>query len=150
MATMTGKLLTKDERELCRKIAELKIVLVSRRAKALLMLDDGHTQVKSAELSSLTLGQFRYLLRLFKKKRMNLFPKATLPQQEEPSLETTPSSIPEISGKNPAEDITEKKRDKKKKKSKKSASKKKKRKKEEKKKAKQPKEKKSQKRKKKR
>ena len=134
MASRTGKLLTRDERELCKKIAGLKIVLVSRRAQALLMLDDGHTQVKSAELSSITLGQLRYLLRLFKKKRMNLFPKTTIPQPEEAVLKTTSSSIPEISGKNPAEDIAEKKKDKKKKK---------KRKKEEKKKAKQLKEKKS-------
>ncbi len=74
MATRTGKILTQDERELCKKIAGLKIVLISRRAQALLMLDDGHTQVKSAQLSSLTLGQLRYLLRLFKAKRINLFP----------------------------------------------------------------------------
>ncbi len=126
MATRTGKLLTQDERELCKKIAELKIVLVSRRAQALIALDDGYTQVKSAQLSSLTLGQLRYLLRLFKQKQMNLFPQTILPQPEEQEVETASAAIPEISGKNPAEDVVKLKKNKKIKKPKKSTNKKKK------------------------
>ena len=127
MATTKGKLLTRQERELCEKIAELNIVLVSRRARALLMLDDGHTQAKSAELSALTVGQLRYLLILFKKRGTDLFPpevKATLL----PATETTDDS--------PAEDVAvkEKKKKKKKKGKKSSAGKKKDKKKKEKKK----------------
>ena len=121
MATTTGKLLTQDDRELCEKIAELNIVLVSRRARALLMLDDGHTQAKSAELSALTIGQLRYLLILFRKKGTDLFPK---------ELKETFSSEPEVAADNPVTDVTKKTKKKKKgkKKSKKSSAKKKKKK----------------------
>lgn len=115
MATTKGKLLAQQERELCEKIAELNIVLVSRRARALLMLDDGHTQAKSAELSSLTVGQLRYLLILFKKRGTDLFP-------EEVRITLSPS--PETDENNSAEAVIEK--DKKKKKDKKTAAKKKK------------------------
>ena len=117
MATTTGKLLAQDDRELCEKIAELNIVLVSRRARALLMLDDGHTQAKSAELSALTIGQLRYLLILFRKKGTDLFPK---------ELKETFSSEPEVAADNPVTSVT--KKTKKKKKSKKSSAKKKKKK----------------------
>ncbi len=91
MATTTGNLLNQKERESCEYITKLNIGLFSRRAKALLLLDDGHTQVKSAELSKLTIGQLRYLLVLFKEKRMDLFPGHTLPatSTEEPSSQTS-------------------------------------------------------------
>jgi len=115
MATTKGKLLTRQERELCEKIAELNIVLVSRRAKALLMLDDGHTQAKSAELSALTVGQLRYLLILFKKRGTELFP---------PEVTTTLSAaadVTETAADNPAKDDTPKEKKKKKKKGKKSS-----------------------------
>jgi hypothetical protein len=95
MAATTGKFLTQDERDLCIKIAALNMVLVSQRAQALLLLDDGHTQAKSCELSSLTLGQLRYLLRLFKTKGMDLFPEELFPQTEEKEIEETPVPIPE-------------------------------------------------------
>ena len=95
MAATTGKFLTQDERDLCIKIAALNMVLVSQRAQALLLLDDGHTQAKSYELSSLTLGQLRYLLRLFKTKGMDLFPEELFPQTEEKEIEETPVPIPE-------------------------------------------------------
>lgn len=117
MATTKGKLLTQNDRELCEKIAELNIVLVSRRARALLMLDDGHTQAKSAQLSSLTVGQLRYLLILFRKKGTELFPK---------ELKETFSSEPEVVDSNPAEDVPKEKKKKKKKKKKGKKSKKKK------------------------
>jgi len=116
MAAKTGNFLTQDERDLCVKIAALNMVLVSQRAQALLLLDDGHTQVRSCELSSLTLGQLRYLLRLFKKKGINLFPEELFPRQEEKEIEETvlppPERIePEIS----AKDVKKEKKDKKKK-----------------------------------
>lgn len=119
MATTKGKLLTQNDRELCEKIAELNIVLVSRRARALLMLDDGHTQAKSAQLSSLTVGQLRYLLILFRKKGTDLFPK---------ELKETFSSEPAVVDSKPVENVPEekKKKTKKKKKGKKSSAKKKK------------------------
>ena len=96
MAATTGKFLTQDERDLCIKIAALNMVLVSQRAQALLLLDDGHTQAKSCELSSLTLGQLRYLLRLFKTKGMDLFPEELFPQTEEKEIEETPLPTAEV------------------------------------------------------
>ncbi len=121
MVTATRKLLTQEDRELCEKVAELNIVLVSRRARALLMLDDGHTQAKSAELSALTIGQLRYVLILFKKKGIDLFPE---------ELKKTFSSEPEVAAGNSIVDVAKekKKKTKKKKKSKKSSAKKKKKK----------------------
>jgi len=95
MATTTGKLLTQEERKLCEKIAELNIMLVSQRAKALLLLNDGHTQIKSAELSSLTIGQLRYLLVLFKQKRTNLFPEHILPEPDDKEQEEPETPLPE-------------------------------------------------------
>ena len=119
MATTKVKLLTQNDRELCEKIAELNIVLVSRRARALLMLDDGHTQAKSAQLSSLTVGQLRYLLILFKKKGTNLFPQ---------ELKETFSAEPAVADSNPGEAAAKEKtkKTKKKKTGKKSSAKKKK------------------------
>ena len=121
MAARTGKFLTQDERDLCVKIAALNMVLVSQRAQALLLLDDGHTQVKSCELSSLTLGQLRYLLRLFKKKGINLFPEELLPQPEEKEevpLPTPEVVEPETSGEKVKKEKKEKKKGKKNKKKK--------------------------------
>jgi len=112
MATTKGKLLTQDERVLCAKIVALKNVLVSQRAQALLLLDDGYTQVKSCELSSLTIGQLRYLLRLFKKKGINLFP--AIEEKEE-----TPISAPEPEPGVTRKDVKKEKKRKKKKKKKK-------------------------------
>jgi outer membrane biosynthesis protein TonB len=125
MAATTGKFLTQDERDLCIKIAALNMVLVSQRAQALLLLDDGHTQAKSCELSSLTLGQLRYLLRLFKTKGMDLFPEELFPQTEEKEIEETPvptaeAAEPEIS----TIDVKKEKKKKGKKKSKKKKDKK--------------------------
>jgi hypothetical protein len=91
MATRTGKLLTQNEKILCEKIVTLDIGLVSQRAQALLLLDDGSTQAKSCELSSLTIGQLRYLIRLFKKKGIHLFP-----QIEETKIEEAPVAAPEL------------------------------------------------------
>ena len=88
MATATGKLLTQDEKNLCEVIAKLNIRLISQRAKALLFVDQGNTQAKSAELSSLSIGQLRYLLVLFKEKGINLFPAHLLPQKEETTAPT--------------------------------------------------------------
>ncbi|WP_457576035.1 helix-turn-helix domain-containing protein [Desulfomarina sp.] len=112
MATTTGNLLDQKERESCEYITKLNIGLFSQRAKALLLLDDGHTQVKSAELSKLTIGQLRYLLVLFKEKRMDLFPGHTLPaaSTEEKSSRTSQSDNTTVKKKK------KKKKDKKKKK----------------------------------
>lgn len=111
MATKTGKLLTQNEKILCEKTAALNIGLVSQRAQALLLLDDGYTQAKSCELSSLTIGQLRYLLRLFKKKGIHLFP-----QIEEKEIEEAPVAVPEPEPEVSSENIKEEKKEKKKKK----------------------------------
>lgn len=123
MAATTGKFLTQDERDLCIKIAALNMVLVSQRAQALLLLDDGHTQAKSCELSSLTLGQLRYLLRLFKTKGMDLFPEELFPQTEEKEIEET--SVPTPEAAEPEISTIDVKKEKKKKGKKKSKNKKK-------------------------
>jgi len=96
MAATKRKYLNQTERNLCKEITALNITLVSRRAQALLLLDDGYTQAKSAELSSLTVGQLRYLLRLFKKKGIRLFPEEIFAKTEEKKIEETSASDPEV------------------------------------------------------
>jgi len=99
MTTKTGFFLTQKEIALCEKIAALDITLVSQRARALILLNSGQTQAKSAELSSLTTGQLRYLIRLFKKKGVKLFPEDVFPKAEEKEAQETiifePETVPE-------------------------------------------------------
>jgi hypothetical protein len=116
MATTMGKLLNQKERESCEYITKLNIGLFSRRAKALLLLDDGHTQVKSAELSKLTIGQLRYLLVLFKEKRMDLFPGHTLPTTIPEETSSRTSQTKKATAKKKKKDKNKKEKKKKKKK----------------------------------
>lgn len=134
MTTKTGKFLTQKEIELCEKISALDITLVSPRAQALILLNSGQTQAKSAELSSLTPGQLRYLIRLFKKKGIKLFPEGLFPEAKEEEVQKTivfepePETKPEIEPETEAEPKAsgkKVKKEKKKKKAKKKAKKKK-------------------------
>ena len=74
------KLLTEEERDVCQKIAKLDAGLSSQRAATLLIVDDGLTPATAAEQTGLTLGQIRYLITAFRKKRLGLFPDDVLSQ----------------------------------------------------------------------
>ena len=69
-------LLTNQEKTICEKLTSQR-TLQGRRAKALLALNDGDTQVIAAKKSGLSYGQVKYLLKVFRKKRLSIFPKIT-------------------------------------------------------------------------
>lgn len=77
-----GLLLSKEELTICEKISDSNIQESSQRAAALILLDRGSTQAETAEISGLSIGQVRYLVKRFKEKRLELFPAETLLQQE--------------------------------------------------------------------
>lgn len=77
------KLLTPKERKTCGQFSEERTDIIAQRAKALLAIDAGTTQAVAAERSGLTIYQVRYLLKIFKQKRLSIFPPLTPPKQRE-------------------------------------------------------------------
>ena len=73
-----GKMLKGSERATIRQAAETSSLL-GQRASALLALDEGATHAATADLSGLTLGQVKYLIRKFGKERMAMFPSSAAP-----------------------------------------------------------------------
>lgn len=85
----SASLLTTKEKATCQRLAKLNIDLISQRAEALLLLDQGHTQTEAAQQTGLTLGQLRYLCSRYRQKKMAIFPDSLLNQKVEE--ETEPS-----------------------------------------------------------
>jgi len=75
MAGHTSLLSTKEQ-TVCTKLSSQR-TLQGKRAKALLALNDGNTQVVAAKKSGLSYGQVKYLLTIFRKKRFSVFPEIT-------------------------------------------------------------------------
>ena len=69
-------LLSQGEIEACQAAVSKQSGLNRQRAVALLALSSGMTQLKAAEASELTIGQVRYLLTVFRRKGMAIFPTA--------------------------------------------------------------------------
>lgn len=67
-------LLSSEERVACQAIAAKQSGLASQRAAGLMALAGGTTQLEAARLSDLTIGQIRYLLTIFRRKGMAIFP----------------------------------------------------------------------------
>jgi len=89
---LEGSLLKTEEYPACKKLSVLE-ELNGRRARALLALDEGHTQTQAAAESGLTLGQVRYWLAKFRIERMGIFPETMLSElleTAEPLAEETP------------------------------------------------------------
>jgi hypothetical protein len=78
----SGKLLSNEERAACEILAEGDS-LNSRRAQGLLALDEGSTYKETSKKAGLTLGQVRYLLKIFRNDRMAIFPDVE-PAQSQP------------------------------------------------------------------
>lgn len=75
---ITGKLLTPSEREICLLIVSQEMATYSKRAQALLCLDEGITQKESCSITGLALGQLRYALSLYKKQGLDMFPQKVM------------------------------------------------------------------------
>jgi hypothetical protein len=66
------KLLSSEEITACKKIST-KDDIDGKRAKGLLALNQGATQVQAGEQSGLTKQQVKYLVRIFRQKRLGIF-----------------------------------------------------------------------------
>ncbi len=73
-----SNILTSKEMSICKTIADLDIKLLSLRAQALLLIHSGYTQADTATETGMSIGQVRYLMIIFKKKGINIFPKSLL------------------------------------------------------------------------
>jgi hypothetical protein len=67
-------LITKKEEKFCRQVAAQDKNLASQRANALLAINEGVSRTIASESSGLTPGQIQYLLKIFKNKRLAIFP----------------------------------------------------------------------------
>ena len=67
-------LLSDTERAECKRIAQTESGLHSRRASALLMIDDGATHREAGTKMGLSIGQVRYALNRFRKLGLAIFP----------------------------------------------------------------------------
>jgi len=97
-----GRLLNAEEKAVCEQVAAGDS-LDSRRARALLAIDGGATQVEAGSQAGLTRGQMQYCLRTFRQQGLTIFPDAA-PEpvaQPEPApgpvseLDPTPAPEPE-------------------------------------------------------
>jgi hypothetical protein len=67
-------LLSPEQERTCQELAAQQSGLASQRAAALLTMAGGATQLKACTSSGLTIGQIRYLLNVFRRKGMAIFP----------------------------------------------------------------------------
>ena len=89
-----GSLLSPEQERTCQDLAALQNGLASQRAVALLSIDGGATQLNAVTASGLTIGQIRYLLNIFRRKGMAIFP-----VEQTRNLGTKPSiNMPETEG----------------------------------------------------
>jgi hypothetical protein len=82
----TGRLLGAEEKAVCERVAAGDS-LNSRRARALLAIDGGATQVEASNQAGLTRGQMQYCLRIFRQQGLTIFPDAA----PEPVAQTEPA-----------------------------------------------------------
>lgn len=87
-------LLSKKDREVCENISIGQDSINKKRAMALLSIDNGNTQIKAAEDSTLSVGQVRYFLSKYRTLGISCFPtefkdiqEKKIEQLEEPQVE---------------------------------------------------------------
>lgn len=110
MTTKTSLLSTKEQL-ICSKISTLK-TMEGKRAKALICLNDGDTQTATAEKSGLSYGQVKYLLSVFRKKGLSIFPemKVTEKKPKKQKVEKPEKTKPKKEKKMKKKDKKEKKK----------------------------------------
>lgn len=84
MQKIKTRLLSAPAKKRCIEIAQLEEGVASQRAKALLAIDEGMSQSGAAKESKMSLGQVKYAIDLFRKKKLALFP-ADLGKKKLPS-----------------------------------------------------------------
>lgn len=93
-------LLSTKEQAVCKNLSTRR-TLDGKRAKALLALNDGDAQTRAAKKSGLSYGQVKYLLTVFRKKRLSLFSEVTATTAKQQPIENT-----EVKGPKPKESKT--------------------------------------------
>jgi CHAD domain-containing protein/transposase len=90
------RLLTSREHTLCQQIAA-RDDLCGRRARALLALDEGTTQIEAGKRAGMSDRTVRYWLAAFREKRLDIFPARVLEQaKSELAIPPEPERPPEI------------------------------------------------------
>jgi hypothetical protein len=107
MAGPTSLLSTKEQ-EICTTLSSQR-TLQGKRAKALLALNDGDTQVIAAKKSGLSYGQVKYLLTIFRKKHMSVFPEKAKTGTESKPMKKTKAQKSKKTKKEKKKDKREKK-----------------------------------------
>ena len=69
MTMSNSSLLTSEEREICEQISKNDEGLYNQRARVLLALNEGMSQVEAGELAGLSAGQVKYCLQCFRQLR---------------------------------------------------------------------------------
>ncbi len=113
-----SSLLSVKEQDSCKNLSSQR-TLEGKRAKALLALNDGDTQVIAAKKSGLSYGQVKYLLTVFRKRGLSLFPGTTVENKEPISMKKTKKKKEEKEKKKKTKTKKEKRKKSEKKKSKK-------------------------------
>ena len=81
-------LLSTKEQSVCKNLSSQR-TLDGKRAKALLALNEGDEQTRAAKKSSLSYGQVKYLLTVFRKKRLSVFSEMTATEIKPQPVEKT-------------------------------------------------------------
>ena len=99
---ISSSLLTSPEQAICKQIADHEAPH-SQRAVALLALNENGTQTQAAEESGLSVGQVKYWVAEFRKKRLDIFPETLLeglnakPKKEKGTdVKVEPEAVKEI------------------------------------------------------
>jgi hypothetical protein len=114
MVTKKVTLLSVAARNKCKEISQGKEGLASKRALALLAVDQGESQEQAAKSAGLTSGQVKYAIELFRKKNLALFPqelpkKKVLTVPKAASGQVTKINLKEIADRPKKEKAEEKK-----------------------------------------
>jgi len=106
-------LLSTKDHEVCTNLGSQR-TLEGKRAKALLALNDGDTQVIAAKKSGLSYGQVKYLLTIFRKNGMSVFPEITMEKKEQATIKKEKVKKSKSKAKKKDSKKSDKKKDKKK------------------------------------
>lgn len=83
-----SKLLSQNDKAICENIVKISDSLDAKRAKALLLIDEGITHVKAADDSELSIGQVKYILAKYRTIGLATFPtELTVSKEENKAVE---------------------------------------------------------------
>ncbi|ADG93666.1 conserved hypothetical protein [Arcobacter nitrofigilis DSM 7299] len=102
-----SNLLNQNDKVVCENIVKTSDSIDAKRAKALLLIDEGNTQAKAAESSTLSIGQVKYILAKYKSIGLASFPAELTVLKEETLLVETKEDTDISNLKDKIEDVKE-------------------------------------------